>query len=236
MLKSLAIAASAGAVTLTLGTAAQASTLFSSDIEVEQSTTPSPGFDGQSGQAVLALVEDDDGEFELTMTVNFFGALDFTGVESAFDEVEGDAQGGGDVVTGFHIHNAPRGVGGPIVFSIFDQLAGTPIEGPTDASDQSLTYNDDGSVTIESVWDLNEGTSDGILADFVGELLAAAEGQDVALYFNLHTATAGAGLIRGQIVGANGIGADAVPVPAAAFLFAPVIAGGIAARRKAKRA
>ena len=115
------------------------------------------------------------------MTVDFFGALDFTSVESAFDEVEGEAQGGGEVVTGFHIHNAPRGAAGGIVFSIVDQLAGTPVVGPTDASDQSLTYNDDGSVTIESVWDMDEGVGDVTLTAFVNELLAAADGQDVAL-------------------------------------------------------
>ena len=233
-IKTLAFGVAATAMTFGLATAANAATIFSSTIEVDQSTTPSPGFDGQFGQAALNLEQDDEGNFNLSFSVEFSDGLDFTGVEDAFSIVNGESQGGGEVVTGFHIHNAPRGQAGPIVFSILDELDGTPIEGPTDASDQILTYNEDGSVTIESVWNLNEGVGDATLANFVNELLAAVDGQDVALYFNLHTVQAGAGLIRGQIVGENNL--DAVPVPAAAFLFAPVVLGGLAARRRKARA
>lgn len=234
MTKILAAAASATALTLALGGAAQASTVFTSDITVDQSTTPSPGHTDQRGEAVLMLEQDDDGETSLSMTLTFFGALDFTLIADAFDEVEGDAEDGGLLVNGLHLHTAPPGEGGPIVFSLADQLPPTDIVGPTDGSEQSLTYNEDGTVTIESEWDLDEGENGFTLAGFVSELLAASNGEVIALYFNLHTDTAPGGLIRGQVIAANDL--DAVPVPAAAFLFAPVVAGGIAARRKAKRA
>ena len=226
-IKHLALGTAATAMTLGLGAAAQAATVFSATIELDQSTTPSPGYDGQVGQAALNLQEDDNGTYRLSMAIDFSAGLDFTPGEEFFDEVEGTSQGG-DEVLGFHIHNAPRGAAGGVVFSIFDLLPGTPISGTDDLDgDQTLTYNEDGSVTITSEWDFDEGTGT-TLAAFVGELLAAGDGDDVALYFNLHTAGAPGGLIRGQIVGENA----AVPVPAAAFLFAPVVAGGVIARRR----
>ena len=235
-LKTLALGAAATALTFGMATAANAATVFSATIEVDQSTTPSPGFDGQIGQAALNLEQDDDGNYRLSMAVEFSDGFDFTSVESFFDDVEGSFDGDGDEVLGFHVHNAPRGVGGPVVFNIFDILDATPIEGTDDLDgDQTLTYNEDGSVTIVSEWDFNEGTGTTLTA-FVAELLGTVDGEDTLLYFNLHTAAAPGGLIRGQIVGANDIGADAVPIPAAAFLFAPVVAGGIAARRRKQRA
>ena len=234
-LTKLTLGAAAASLSFTLVGAASASTVFTSDITVDQSTTPSPGYTDQSGTATLNLDQDDDGMYSLSMSLTFFGALDFTGIESAFDEVDGTATGGGLFVNGLHLHTALPGQGGPIVFSLADLLTGTDVVGPTDASDQSLTYNDDGSVTIDSVWDMNEGETGFTLADFVGELLGAADGAVVALYFNLHTDTAPGGLIRGQVIGAGG-DVDVVPVPAAALLFAPVVAGGIAARRRKQRA
>ena len=229
-LKTLAVAAAA--IPLAFAASANAATLFTADLTAEQSTTPSPGFDGQSGDATLSLNQDEDGAFSLSMTLTFFGALDFTAVEDQFGEVEGEAAGGGEVVNGLHLHTALPGVGGPIVFSLADLLDGTPITGPTDADDQSLNYNDDGSVTIESEWDLNEGVGDFTLASFVPELLGAADEAVVALYFNLHTTTAPGGLIRGQVVGANA----AVPLPGAVALFVPAILGGAALRRRRRAA
>ena len=233
--KTLAAAASAAALTLSLGAAANAATIFSATIEESQSTSDSPGFTDQFGQASLALNPDDDGGFTLSMSIDFSGALDFSEIidSGQIDEVNGENTAEGPLVTGFHIHNAARGETGGVVFSLFD----TQIEalgGSNDEDgDNTLTFNDDGSATLVSEWDFDEGLGDATLADFVAELAAAMEGDDVALYFNLHTLDAASGLIRGQVVAENDL--NPIPVPAAAFLF-PLGAAGVAALRRRKRA
>ena len=232
--KTLAASAAAIATTFGLGAAAQASTVFTATLEEEQSTTPGDAM-GVFANAALTLNEFDDGSYALSMSITFTDGIDWTQViESGQINVIGeDATDGGVDATRFHIHNAPRGVAGPVVFGIFDLVAPGAVADTDD--DTTLTFDEDGGAVIETEWDSMEGTGDATLMAFVNELLAARDGEDVALYFNFHTVAAPGGLIRGQIVGANDFG-DPIPVPAAAFLFAPVVAGGIAARRRKQRA
>ncbi len=96
-----------------------------------------------------------------------------------------------DDVTMMHVHNAPRGVAGPVVFG---QI------GPAqDADDLSIAPNPDGSWTIRGVWEATD-PANAPLGDFAEALTAAAAGTDVPLYFNVHTAAHPAGEIRGQWV------------------------------------
>lgn len=234
-IKNLALAATASVFALGLGTAAQAATIFSSTIEQDQSTTPSPGYTDQFGQASLALNDNGDGTFSLSMSIDFTGDFDFSEIIASgqIDTVNGDNTAGGVLVNGFHIHNAARGETGGVVFSLFD--TGIPaLGGSSDTDgDNTLTFNEEGA-TLVTEWDFTEGTANGVLADFVNELAAAMEGEDIALYFNLHTSEAASGLIRGQIVAENDL--NPVPVPAAAVLFIPAIAGGAFLRRRKQRA
>lgn len=239
-IKTLALTTAVGGL-MAFGASAQAATVFSATIEGEQSTTPPATVsEDLNAQASLTLNETSPGVYALSMAVDFSEGFDFSSIVGSgqIDEVVGEP---GDVsdaardVIGFHIHDAPRGVAGPIVFGLFDVIPGTPVTTSDVDDDTVLTYNDDGSVSVVSVWESQEGTSDGVLADFVGELLAAVEGEDVSLYFNLHTEDAPMGLIRGQIVAENSLGSDVVPLPAAAALFVPALAaGGFLRRRKAQ--
>ena len=238
-IKTLALGAASALGVIAIGASAQAATMFTANIVTEQSATPEIGED-VSASATLTLTETTPGAYTLSMEVSFSDGFDWTGVigdgagQVGTDAVTGDVASDGFDLTRFHIHNAPRGVGGPVVFGLFDVVAPPAVS--DEDGDTSVAFADDGSAVLTSEWDMTEGTADGVLADFVAELLAATTGQDVALYFNLHSTEAAPGLIRGQLVGANDIGADAVPVPAAAFLFAPVVLGGLAARRRKARA
>ena len=233
-LTKLTLAGAAASLSFGLASAANAATVFTATIEEAQSTTPGDAM-GVFANAALTLNQLDDGSYGLSMSITFTDGIDWTQViESGQINVIGeDETDGGVDATRFHIHNAPRGEAGGVVFGIFDLVAPGAVA-DTDG-DTTLTFDEDGGATIETEWDSMEGTGDATLMAFVNELLAATDGQDVALYFNFHTVDAPAGLIRGQIVGANDIGSE-VPVPAAAFLFAPVVAGGIAARRRKQRA
>ncbi|MDJ0729652.1 MAG: CHRD domain-containing protein [Crocosphaera sp.] len=91
-----------------------------------------------------------------------------------------------DDVIGFHFHNAPRGENGGIVFDII-----------TD-DDLAFIFNEDGSTTISGIWEDTEG-----LSAFVDDFLNTPFGQDVPLYFNVHTNGFPTGEIRGQITADN---------------------------------
>jgi len=109
-----------------------------------------------------------------------------------------------DNAHGFHVHNAPRGVNGPIIFGQIDPAQ--------DNNNLRISTNADRSWTISGVWDLSDppsmsasnnpyfpGTSITI-ATFASELNSAPIGSDVNLYFNAHTTAHPNGDIRGQWV------------------------------------
>ena len=232
MRKSYFAAAAAG---MMLFSTANAATIFSATIEEEQSTTPSPGYTNQFGQAALSLEQDDDGSFSLAISVTFTGDLDFSEIigSGQIDTVVGEVVTGGELVTGFHLHAGERGEGGPVVFSLFDTRIDA-LGGSSDTDgENTIEFGDDGTVIVSSIWDMDEGTDAGTLMNFIAELANANDGEDIGLYFNLHTAAAASGLIRGQVVAENDV--NPVPVPAALPLFLGAVAAGGAIRRRRAR-
>ena len=96
-----------------------------------------------------------------------------------------------DDVTIMHVHNAPRGVNGPVVFG---QI------GPAqDADDLSIVLNDDGSWTVSGVWEPTDPANVPI-TQFAETLDLAVAGSEVPLYSNIHTTTFPRGEIRAQWV------------------------------------
>ena len=94
-----------------------------------------------------------------------------------------------DDVTIMHVHNADRGVNGPIVFG---QI------GPAqDPDDLSIVPNDDGSWTVSGVWEPTDPANVPI-DSFAEALDAAFAGSEVPLYSNIHTTTFPGGEIRAQ--------------------------------------
>ena len=118
---------------------------------------------------------------------------------------------GTQMVTAMHIHGAPRGVNGGIIFGILNPS-------DDDDSDTRLTLLADGSPRLSGVWEASEGRPFGAtFADVASLFEAAMPGADVPFYLNLHTTDFPGGEIRGQIV--------AAPIPLPATL--PLLAGGV---------
>ena len=96
-----------------------------------------------------------------------------------------------DDVTIMHVHNAPRGANGPVVFG---QI------GPAqDADDLGIVLNDDGSWTVSGVWETTDPANASI-DTFAETLDLAFAGLEVPLYSNIHTTTFPGGEIRAQWV------------------------------------
>jgi serralysin len=96
-----------------------------------------------------------------------------------------------DDVTSMHVHNEVRGVSGPVVFG---QI------GPAqDPDDLAIEQHSNGSWTISGVWEATDPASTPITS-FAAVLNGADRGEDVPLYFNIHTSPFPAGEIRGQWV------------------------------------
>ena len=104
----------------------------------------------------------------------------------------------GDDVTRIHIHDNVRGENGPVAFGIFDLVA--PEVGDQDIDDLSVVENADGSVTLSGIW---EETDPALipLSNFVDEIRDAEPGEDIGLYWNIHTEQFPGGEIRGQLIG-----------------------------------
>ncbi|MGM0585392.1 MAG: CHRD domain-containing protein [Pseudomonadota bacterium] len=113
-------------------------------------------------------------------------------------------------VVGMHIHAAPAGVNGAVIFNILAD------------DDLSLDPGAPGGTRVTGLWDDADG---GDIDVFAAALLATAPGRDTGYYVNVHTAAHPAGEIRGQIT--------ATPVPAALGLMGAGLAGlGLMARRR----
>lgn len=137
------------------------------------------------GEAVLKLNSDGTA---LTYSVTVEG-LDF-GEVAGIEEQTSDPN---DDVVGIHFHNAPRGENGAVVFGISN---------PSQEDDLSFSFNSDGSTTFSGVWSEDDAASVS-LADFVDSLRDAEAGEDVNLYFNIHTERIPSGEIRGQVQGST---------------------------------
>lgn len=169
----------------------QAANFFQASLDSAQEVAPAGVTNSPvTGFATLELFEAAPGDFDLSYSLTVGEGLDFAQLADgvALEDIQGD-----NAVTRLHIHNGDRGVNGPVVFGIFNPSLDDP----------TVTFNGDGSTTIAGVWNGEEGP--GLLDDFVGDLLAADPGEDLPLYFNVHTVADPAGAIRGQI--------EAVPEP-----------------------
>jgi len=150
-----------------------------------------------AGTSVLTLNDTGDSlEYSLTVSGLDFGANGL---------IEGGAQteDTSDDVTRLHIHNAARGANGPVVFSLFDIV--TPelgnevnIQGNQD-EDLEVVLNGDGSVTLTGVWEETDPANTA-LSEFVDEIRDGELGEDLDLYWNIHTEEFPGGAIRGQLV------------------------------------
>lgn len=160
---------------------------LSSALTTGQEVTPSNNPEA-SGQSVLQLKGAGDA---LSYTLTVFG-LDFgqfIGDGTAFTSDTSDD------VTKVHIHNAIRGENGPLAFALID-LEDLAVN-DQDNDDLRISRNEDGSVTLQGIWE----TSDPALmplSDFVNTIRDSASGEDIPLYWNIHTVGSPAGAIRGQ--------------------------------------
>jgi serralysin len=134
----------------------------------------------------LGTVVFDNAALAATYSIRVSG-LDF-GPVLGLPEQTPDAS---DNITNFHVHNAPRGTSGPVVFG---QIAPNH-----DTDDLSIGLNADGSWTVRGRWETTDPANTSISA-FASQLNAAPIGSDVSLYFNAHTPSFPAGEIRGQWV------------------------------------
>lgn len=147
----------------------QAVQIFSANLDGAQEVPPSGS--SATGNATLVLSDDDQ---SLSYVITIVG-LDFAS----------QTPDTGDDVTRMHIHNAPAGANGPIVFGFID---------PSDDTDDFVLsfVASTLTATITGVWDTTDAGQP--LADFLDALRS---GQ---LYINVHTERAPGGEVRGQIV------------------------------------
>ncbi|MGB7273222.1 MAG: spondin domain-containing protein, partial [Geitlerinemataceae cyanobacterium] len=149
---------------------------------------PLPTNSAATGSSFLTLNETGNAlEYSLTVSGLDFGQLLGTAPQTSDP---------GDDVTRLHIHNGERGVNGPVAFGLFDLVA--PEAGGQDADDLEILANPDGSVTLSGIW---EETDPALipLSQFVSEIRDAEPGEDIGLYWNVHTNRFPGGEIRGQI-------------------------------------
>ena len=169
---------------------------ITSNLDGSQEVT---GGDGDaSGTSVLTLNDTGDAlEYSLTVSGLDFGA---NGLVAGGAQTPDDTS---DDVTRLHIHNAPRGENGGVVFSLFDTVAPElgnqlNIQGNQD-EDLNVTLNENGSVTLAGIWEETDSANND-LSEFVAEIRDTQENEDLDLYFNVHTEEFPGGAIRGQLV------------------------------------
>jgi hypothetical protein len=176
---------------LLLAPAAHAASVFSVALsaaeEVPVGTAPG------SGSGRLELVREAAG-YRLFYDLLFSADFSFAGPDPA-DPLS---------VFGLHIHAAPRGANGGIVYGMI---------GPNnnfDGEPEIVTFGD-GRTRVTGNWNEMEGNAGQTLAPFLAGVVGLGPDDDTPFYVNLHTIGYPAGAIRGQIT--------VVPLPASAALL-----------------
>ncbi len=217
MTKLVAVGAAVAGVFSLTAIPSSASTFFRATLDSAQEVAPAGATASPLvGSATLELMDLGGGDFSLSYEIILPDGFDyqFFVAGTDFDQIPMTDP---LVVTRLHIHNGERGVNGPVVYGLFN-----PDQDNND--NVFVTENPDGTATVVGSWDAGDGSEP--LTDFVDELLAADKGEDVALYFNLHTVGDPAGVIRGQV--------QAVPAPLGLVLLGiGAIALAATTRRKA---
>ncbi len=153
-----------------------------------------PNASTKSGTATFVL---NDAETQLSYAVEIFG-FDFAGIYTATTS---------DDLSGLHIHNAPAGSNGSVVFGIFSP-----------AQDKDVVLNiTPSSIQFTGVWDSGDASN----MSLASQLNNLKNGN---LYLNVHTTGIPAGEIRGQL--------EAVPEPGSAALACIAIGGLLVWRRR----
>ena len=148
---------------------ALASAFFIADLTGDQEV-PSPVSTSAFGHAALYL---NAAQTRLEISIELFG-LDLDGLQTADPS---------DDLIGLHIHRAPKGSNGPVVFGII---------GP-DHDTTGDFFMDAAAGKIFSAWDMVETGAGTSLAAELPHLFA------FDLYLNVHTVGVPSGEIRGQI-------------------------------------
>lgn len=147
--------------------------IFTASLSGDQEVPPV--MSSASGVASLELSDD---ETSLSYSIDVFG-LDIGDIQT---------EESSDNITGLHIHAAPAGINGGVVFGIFRPQH--------DQDDRFITIDGEGGpIHFEGVWDAPDVINGAApLADQLMNLF------DQGLYFNVHTLANPGGEIRGQIV------------------------------------
>lgn len=170
--------------------ASHAAMLFTATLTNDQEVPPvvSPvNRDAAYGSAVLEL---NDAQNALSFTAQIFN-IDISGTQTSST---------GDNLLAAHIHFAPAGVNGPVVWG----FVGAPFNDNSPMDLVVTPFADAVGGTISGKWDALEGNATTLTAQ-LPNLLAGH------LYLNFHTQSFPGGEIRGQIL--------QVPVPGSLALF-----------------
>jgi serralysin len=199
MTNKLVVAALLATVTLMVARPAEAVTRFRAIIENEQEVAAPPVPNQVPESGGMGVFELNDAMTALSYDITLFG-LDIDGLQTPNNP--------NDNANRFHIHAAPAGTNGGIVFGMKD---------PNHDTDDLVVNPVTGRIT--GVWDGTEGNGTTLAAQLPALLLNG-------LYFNVHTPDFAGGEVRGQII--------LVPEPATCMLCA--IAGaavlGVVRRRR----
>jgi 2',3'-cyclic-nucleotide 2'-phosphodiesterase (5'-nucleotidase family) len=168
-----------GRLTVTTTKGISDKVFFKSQLSGTQETIPVTT--RASGSAVLKLNDNPTAlSYELTVA-----GLDFGPILGLNPQTPDTA----DNVTMLHLHEAAAGANGPVVLGILS---------PNQDPDLSFTINEDGSTTIKGIWQESDPANKS-LSQFVPALRDVNIGDDVNLYFNVHTVRNPGGEIRGQL-------------------------------------